>query len=230
MEKNPVLWTQRAAVLRKSQTGVSRGCGPELRPSRPTGDGGVEQLCCRAVLPAREVLYVGTAEDGTGVRKALKGPPGQNWLMWTGSGPAGTRASPPRLWSQCSDQGSRAMGGSQTAFLFHLCWASSSPRHPCGPTDEACGASRRPSASAAAGTGQCGRAVGARSGRGARRRSAHAALPSPPLLRRSPQLQLRVINNVFMKGIFLALGNNGNHIDCISTKIQVTWGIKQRCN
>lgn len=51
-----------------------------------------------------------------------------------------------------------------------------------------------------------------------------------PLLLPSPLLRLPVINNVFTKGIFLALGNNRNHIGCISTKIQVTWGIKQRCN
>lgn len=45
-----------------------------------------------------------------------------------------------------------------------------------------------------------------------------------------PPLQLRLINNVFMKGISPALRNKCSHTACISTRIQVTWGIKQRCN
>lgn len=50
---------------------------PELRPSCPTGDKGVEQPRCPAFLPARETLHLGTAEDETAGEEHVRSLPGE---------------------------------------------------------------------------------------------------------------------------------------------------------
>lgn len=45
-----------------------------------------------------------------------------------------------------------------------------------------------------------------------------------------PQLQPCLINNGLVKGISLARGNKCSHTACVSAWVQITRGIRQRCN
>ena len=153
MNGNPVLRTQRAGVFKESQAGGSRGCAPELQPSSPAGDEGVEPLRCRAFLPAQEMCHLGTAEREIVGEESTGSPSGEASGERTGC-LGGTGCGGP---AQCQHGAGRPHRGHhlvQPPGLFPNSYAGHDP--PCAappvPAAEVPAASRGASAAVTTGT------------------------------------------------------------------------------